>query len=171
MRLFIAVRPDAQMINALIHAQNDLYEAGVLGHYTPEENLHMTLAFIGEYPDSEGVIEVLEQVSFAPFEITLDQIGTFGDLWWAGVSGDALPLLAKKIRRALASADIPFDRKKFLPHITVLRKAVLKHMPSAAIQPATMTVDSFILYRSDFGKHGMIYTPLETFPAEDISIS
>ena len=47
MRLFIAVRLSEGMKDALVHAQKELYDCGVRGRFTAEENLHLTLAFIG----------------------------------------------------------------------------------------------------------------------------
>ena len=31
--------------------------------------------------------------------------------------------ISRRLRRALAEADVPFDRKKFSPHITIIRRA------------------------------------------------
>lgn len=162
MRLFIALIPSPSVKDALIHVQRDLDYQGVQGNYTKEENLHLTLAFIGEYSDPDEVFDALATVSFSTFSLTLEGIGTFGDLWWAGVAlSPALDTLARRIRRALAENHIPFDRKKFSPHITLLRKAVMTSgFPEIQVSAATMTVDRFTLMRSDRGKHGMIYTEL-----------
>ena len=148
------------MKDALNQLQNDLYDRGVRGNYTPEEKMHLTLAFIGEYPDAEPVLDALSAVSFTPFEITLEGIGCFGDLWWAGIGGSApLEAVARRVRRALAENAIPFDRKRFSPHITLIRKASGK-MPGVELRPTSMTVNSISLMRSDRGRHGMIYTEL-----------
>ena len=55
MRLFIAIRLSDDMRRALLAAQDALRKRGVRGNYTKPENLHLTLAFIGEYPDADGV--------------------------------------------------------------------------------------------------------------------
>ncbi len=62
MRLFLAILLSDEMKDALIHTQNRWYDAGVRGNYTAEENLHLTLAFIGEYPDAEPVLEARRPV-------------------------------------------------------------------------------------------------------------
>ena len=176
MRLFIALQLNDEMKDALVGIQNAMKRQGVTGNFTKRENLHLTLAFIGEYPDPEDVREVIAQVPFEAFAIELEGIGAFKDLWWAGIAGgsdssggsggsDAVKSLAKRLRRALSDAGIPFDRKKFSPHITLVRRArsldgkipagVLEDIPDAG-----MLVDHISLMRSDRGKNGMIYTEL-----------
>ena len=166
MRLFVAIQLSDEMKAALCATQRELARRGVRGNYTSEENLHLTLAFIGEYPDAEAVMEALSAVDFAPFDLTLEGLGCFGDLWWEGLSGsDALLALANKVRRALAEHAIPFDRKRFSPHITLIRKAAGK-LPGIRIRPAGMRVRSISLMRSERGKKGMIYTELGTIEAQ-----
>jgi len=166
MRLFIAINLSDEMKTTLLDLQNALYDRGVRGRYTAEENLHLTLAFIGEYPDAEPVLDAMSEVSFMPFELTLDGMGRFGDLWWAGMK-ESVPLTAvvRRIRRALAEHEIPFDRKRFSPHITLIRKAS-GEMLGAHPKPAAMTVETISLMRSDRGRNGMIYTELGTLEAE-----
>ncbi|MGX8774816.1 MAG: RNA 2',3'-cyclic phosphodiesterase, partial [Bacillota bacterium] len=142
---------------------------GVRGNFTRRENLHLTLAFIGEYSDPEAVREVIDQMDYDGFEIGLDGIGAFGNLWWTGIGsadGEELRTVTRKLRHGLADAGIPFDRKKFSPHITLLRKAQSPdgRIPENVIDGipyASMFVDHISLMRSDRGKHGMIYTEIE----------
>ena len=167
MRLFIAINLSDAMKGSLINTQNSLYDRGVRGNYTAEENLHLTLAFIGEYPDFEPVLDALSIVSFRPFELRLEGMGRFGDLWWAGMrESAALTAVVRRIRRALAENNIPFDKKRFSPHITLIRKAV-GDMPGTSPEPVSMTVDTISLMRSDRGRNGMIYTELGTLEAAE----
>ena len=53
MRLFIAIHLSQEIKETLIDLQNEWYDLGVRGNYSSEENLHLTLAFIGEYPDPD----------------------------------------------------------------------------------------------------------------------
>ena len=161
MRLFIAIKLNDEMLDALTEVQGSLRLLGAGGNFTKEENLHLTLAFIGEYPDPDAVLDALEAVSFRPFELKLSAYGNFGDLWWVGIDGSAaLEAVVRRIRRALADAGIPFDRKRFVPHITILRKASLGRstLPALDIPHAQMTARRISLMRSDCGKNGMIYT-------------
>ena len=165
MRLFIAIRLSKAMKEALLDLQRALHARGVRGNFTPEENLHLTLAFIGEYPEAEAVSDALAGVSFTPFTLHLAGMGCFGDLWWAGMDrSEALGALARRVRHALAEAGIPCDRKRFSPHITLLRKA-RGAVPVLAPEPAEMRVEAVSLMRSDRGKRGMLYTELARIPA------
>ena len=46
MRLFIAINLSDEMKNSLISAQKTMYDRGIRGNFTSEENMHLTLAFI-----------------------------------------------------------------------------------------------------------------------------
>ena len=165
MRLFIAILLSEEMKKALTDAQQAMVDRGIRGRYSPEENLHLTLAFIGDYPDAQPVLDALNTVSFRPFDLSLEGIGCFGDLWWAGLK-DSLPLaaVARRVRRALAESEIPFDRKRFSPHITLIRRAS-KDAAGIRVAPVGMRVQRLSLMRSDRGRNGMLYTELGTVEA------
>ena len=55
MRLFISIQVDKNMRDALDEVRGSLRLAGIRGSYTRTENLHLTLAFIGEHPDPDAV--------------------------------------------------------------------------------------------------------------------
>ena len=166
MRLFIAIGLSDEMKDALVDAQNTMFDSGVRGNYTSDENMHLTLAFIGEYPNAEPVLDALSNLSFTPFELTLDGMGCFGDLWWAGIGESAsLNSVVRRVRIALAENAIPFYRKRFSPHITLIRKASGK-MPGIPLRTVTMSVDAISLMRSDRGRNGMIYTELGRIKAQ-----
>ena len=161
MRLFTAIRFNSEINSALLGIMEQLRSANIRGSYTKPENLHLTLAFIGDYPDPDFVLETLGQVRFTPFELSIGSLGSFGRLWWAGITApEELRNTVARIRHYLADADIPFDRKKFSPHITLLREPGTLTMPEISVPDARMTVTEFSLMRSDRGKRGMIYTEL-----------
>lgn len=164
MRLFIAIQLSQAIRDELCRVQSEFVERGIRGNYSLRENLHLTLAFIGEYPEPERVLEALDRVSFRPFELRLDgSIGAFSDLWWAGLErSGVLESYVRALRHALAEADIPFDRKRFSPHITLIRRADRRgcDMAGVTIKSTGMTVEHVSLMRSDRGKAGMIYTEI-----------
>lgn len=172
MRLFAAIQLNHDINNALTATQNTLRENHVRGHYTDCQNLHLTLAFIGEFGNPDLVLDAMEQIEFEPFPLTLSgYIGNFGDLLWASVEkNNSLEKVARHLRHVLADGNIPFDKKRFNPHITLLRKAVFSNdaafsISDVSIDKASMTVSSISLMRSDRGKHGMIYTEVGSIVA------
>ena len=164
MRLFIAINLNDEMKDALMDIQDTMRTYGIHGRETVPENMHLTLAFIGDYDDPDYVKEIVGSIEVRPFEIMLNGIGAYGDLWWAGLENSPpLMAVARRLRRALADAEIPFDRKKFSPHITIIRRGEgrLSEEARNELAPhfgASMTVDHISLMRSDRGKSGMIYT-------------
>lgn len=168
MRLFIAIHLNDETKKAAKDVQDSFRMMNVRGNYTPEENMHLTLAFIGEFGDPDQVMDALETVDFGPFTIRMDKVGRFDDLWWTGFEESAeLEQLVKKVRHALSDAGIPFDRKRFRAHVTLLRKAdhAQGKILQMTIEPSDLYVDSFSLMQSTRGKHGMIYTELGSVSA------
>ena len=165
MRLFIAIELTDRVKDELSMIQKRIKLQGMKGNFTVRENMHLTLAFIGEYSDPEQVSDVLNDVAFEPMKITLDGFGCFKDLYWIGIKEDkGLIENVKRIRKALSDYDIPFDRKKFVPHITLVRNMEYdKNLPSDCPFPAAMDVEYISLMRSDRGKKGMIYTPIAEY--------
>ena len=170
MRLFIAIQFTPEIKKELTRFQNDLKRNGLAGRFVPVENLHLTLAFIGEYPNPDDVLDVLEQVPFTPFDLSLGSAGQFGDLYWCGLdNAKGLEAYVRRLRRALAESNIPFDKKKFSPHITLVRRGELLREDAIAITRApegAMHADRISLMRSDRGKAGMIYTEVGAVEAE-----
>ena len=165
MRLFIAIQLSDGIRNSLSAVQTYLKDRGVRGNYTKSEKLHLTLAFIGEYSDPDSVLEVIRSVPFTPFQMRIEGFGSFGDLYWCGIGeNDDLLTYVKRLRRALAENSVPFDRKKFSPHITLLRKAEYdrrRGFPGVTVPDVSMRVSGVSLMRSDRTKSGMVYTEVE----------
>ena len=164
MRLFVAIDLSEEIKDALVSVQDGMREKRIKGNYSKRENFHITLAFIGEYGNVDKVTDALGTVSSEPFEISLDGLGSFGSVWWAGLSdSDALKALSRRVRRALSEAGIPFDRKKFSPHITLIRQPSADAIPGVESPHGSMQVCRFSLFRSDRGKSGVVYTEIASW--------
>ena len=161
MRLFIAVEPSPDFRAALADLQTRLKAAGIGGRFLDPSNLHLTLAFIGEW--QEDVTAVLPAVD-VPFPLVLSSLGVFprAKVLWAGVkASQELNALAMLVRERLDEAKIPYDHQDFNPHITLVRKPVLPAedaLSSIQIPSASMIVRETCLYQSDHGAEGMKYT-------------
>lgn len=84
MRLFIAINFDKNFKDGLINIREELRNQSVFGNFTLDENLHLTLAFIGETKNIQGAKNAVDRAfqNFKSFKITTEKIGKFSDLWW-----------------------------------------------------------------------------------------
>ena len=122
MRLFIAIMLSDDMKKSVIGTMHELKKADVRGSYVPAQNLHVTLAFIGETKDAAAIKAAMQTISCKPFRMAFADMGVFDNLLWVGIKGNqGLNKLAKYVTTALDAAQIPYDRKKFVPHITIIR--------------------------------------------------
>ena len=161
MRLFIAIRLSEEMKKALVACMHDLKKQGVDGNYVPAQNLHMTLAFIGEYDDPSKVKEAIRRVPLPEFRLTLSEKGNFGNILWAGVKGNQkLKTYVKDLRAALSVEGIPFDNEKFVPHITLIRKVSAKKPYQVHLPKAEMSVKKASLMRSEQKNGKIVYKEL-----------
>jgi 2'-5' RNA ligase len=127
LRLFLALWPDAVLRRRLLEASR----TAVLGSGAkpiPEEDLHLTLAFLGEVADGQQA--PIEAVSaevasrHQPFELALSRIGCFERaraLWIGGSAPPPLRELIRDLNRGLVGTGLEVDRRRFQPHVTVAR--------------------------------------------------
>lgn len=156
MRLFIAIQLSEEMKKALVACMHDLKKQGVEGNYVPAQNLHLTLAFIGEYDDPARIKRIIEGVPMPQFRLSLSEKGNFGNLLWAGVKANQkLKTYVKDLRTALKEEGIPFENDKFVPHITLIRKASSKKPYQVCLNKIEMTVKKVSLMKSEF-KNGKV---------------
>lgn len=157
MRLFVAVRFSPEIKAALLAAIDGLRRQSA-GNFTHPENLHLTLAFIGESGRVAEAKAALTAVTAAPFVLTVGGAGRFGDLRWAGIDHNpALSALAGSVRNELHKRGIGFDPKPFKAHITLAREVLSKDI-NIDVPPKTMTVSRISLMRSDRIDGKLTYT-------------
>ena len=124
MRSFVAIPVPEPMAGRL----EDLTASLDIGTAVPAENMHLTLAFLGDQTQATlgDLDDLLAEPDAAPFSLTLDGLGTFGDarprVLFAAVSPEpALSQLRRRVRRAAADAGIELSHERFVPHITLAR--------------------------------------------------
>ena len=161
MRLFIAIQFSDSVKKDLLDILHRLKQAGVKGNYTPAANLHLTLAFIGETRQAEEIREVMKAVKFSPFRLTLAETGMFGDLLWVGVKGNqGLKGVVRDLRAGLDAAGIPYDRKEFKPHITLIRKMAGSLPKGFSAGRTDMMVKKISLMKSENKNGKIVYTEI-----------
>lgn len=163
MRLFIAVNFSDQIRAALLDTIQQLCDQGATGNFTRQENLHLTLAFIGESSRLATLQQILDRVPVAPFSLHLGKAGQFGDLYWVGIQKcPPLSRLAESLRQDLQKHDFSIDRKPFRPHITIARQVQIATQPHLTVAPATMLVENVSLLCSERINGRLTYTELYT---------
>jgi 2'-5' RNA ligase len=172
MRLFIAVHVPEELRKKMAAIAKELDREGI--RPVKEDNLHITLRFIGEVPDEKAseIEQALRQVKFGNFECTLRGSGVFPNesyvrVVWAGIeSGGKLEELSGKVNQALAG--FPGD-EKFSAHLTLARvkkkTEVRDFLERHGGDFGSFTVDSFELIQSVLGPDGPKYTTVAVFNA------
>jgi len=174
LRLFIAVNCDDETKNLLLSVQDKIKSQSTKGTFSRPENLHLTLAFLGETPEEQvpaicSVIKEALQPPVAPFTLAFSQTGCFThsgkELWWIGAEHSAPSLaILKKLRQritdGLSSQEIAFDNRAFNPHITLGRE--IKHTAPIVIdtQKIIFPVSRISLMKSERVGGVLVYTEM-----------
>jgi len=80
MRLFIAINLDDKTKSALLALRDELRSRSEYGSFTQPENLHLTLAFLGECSAEQAAAAeaAMDMVNFGRFDLVIDRVGRFG---------------------------------------------------------------------------------------------
>ena len=142
------------------------------------ENLHITLRFIGEVDEdvAEDLAGALSRVSATPFEITLKDLGTFGEpphALWAGVKVEpdgALAALQANIESALVRKGLEPEHRKYAPHVTLAycKKSPVNRVAQyleggADLNLAPFKVTGFSIFQSHLRPEGAEYSRVVEF--------
>lgn len=177
-RLFIGLELASEQKSAL-----QILMQGIGGvKWQRDDQLHLTLSFIGEVPKNvaRDIASGLSKIHFSPFDLSLAGVGLFGSLdkprmLWSGVQ-DATPLchLHEKVERVLIGLGIEHEARKYKPHVTLTR--VRKRIRPFEIEQwmmnndnfvaPTLRVEHFTLFSSQLSHNGSYYTAEVSFPAE-----
>ena len=185
MRLFVALEiPSAVRTNlAAVTAGLRALESespGKKSRWTPPENLHVTLKFIGNVaPEKlDQIRTLLTRVrSERPVELRFRGLGFFPDakrprVVWAGVTGSPnLAVVAADIDRALTGPGFSSEERAFTPHLTLARTEPAAFSPKlrAAIEKdaardlGQFCSNQFHLIESKLKPTGAEYTTLQSF--------
>lgn len=161
MRLFVAVELSDEIKKSITSSLHDLKKKGVKGSYIPTQNMHLTLAFIGETGDVGAVKDAIRSLDIKPFRLSLTDFGSFGNLLYVGVKGNqGLSAAAKSVRSALDAAGVSYDKGKFVPHITIIRKFSGSWKQISAPK-GEMMVKNISLMKSEVKNGKRVYTLCE----------
>ena len=168
MRLFIAINFNDKTRVRLLALRDGLRSKSERGNFSAPENIHLTLAFLGEcdIKQTAAAKSAINAVSFEPFDITVDCIGRFkrdgGDIWWTGLR-ESKPLIALQgeLTDKLIAAGFTLETRKFSPHITLGREVATDAKPWK-IEPFGETVGMIDLMKSERVGGKLTYTSIYT---------
>lgn len=163
-RLFFAIDLPAEIREQIIHWRAT--------HFPPEagrpvaaDNLHLTLAFLGEVSaEKEKALSLAGRIRQPGFTLTLDDAGQWlrsRVVWLDASAATRLIQLANMLRSQAARSGCFQSNRPFHPHITLLRDA----REAVTIPPPgfnwSYAVTEFTLYASSFARGRTRYTPLK----------
>lgn len=167
MRAFIALPVSGAALDGLVRLQQQL----PAGRPLPEENLHLTLAFLDDQPEEalEMLHENLALIRAAPITVQLHGLEMFGKALAvrASLSGP-LAALQQSVQTAARAAGILLPRRRFRPHVTFARltgaapAAYLAKNAAATLPP--LQADRFSLFASSLRPQGALHEELAQYP-------
>jgi len=166
-RLFLAFLLPDEMIFFLVSLVKKLP-----GRSLPPDNFHLTLFFFGQLlgQEEEKIKEVLSEAVLKekPFTLSFTDLSFFPGSGrpqgiWIKVGGrneERLFSFRQKLKEALLAKKIDFDKKPFLPHITLTRfskkeKIFKRNLPK--VTAGEFSISSIGLFESRLSKRGADY--------------
>jgi len=124
-RLFFALWPDQSTRGAIVARRQALEHW--LSRPVPEHNLHLTLLFLGNQPTErlDHIEAAADAIRSPSFELLLDRFGEFERarvVWLGGAAPEAGRGLAETLERSMRGLGLDFDRRPWVPHVTLFRK-------------------------------------------------
>jgi 2'-5' RNA ligase len=180
LRTFLAVETSRQVRARAGELMAALQKAAAAVKWVTEENLHITLNFLGDVP-AQNLPEVFAAVGqaakrFAPFELEIRGAGAFPHLrrpqviWLgAGEGQAAMVALQAQLAEALAALGFPKEDREYHPHLTLgrVRRFGRELAPLAQLleqyaqfQAGRFRVSEVVVFSSRLTSQGPIYQPL-----------
>lgn len=181
MRCFVAIELPASVRARLAWLQTQLADLDRSIRWTRPEQVHLTVKFLGEVPESQvpqicrTTVEVAGQL--APIPLIVDGTGCFPPggpvrIVWAGIQGPPPELVTchEAIERAFAQLGYPPEERAFRPHLTIGRSRDQRGARGVRDAIATagdlgcppFTAGELVVFQSVLGRSGPAYTRLVT---------
>ena len=175
-RLFVAVDLSDELRGRIVRFRDEVANSGADVKPVEDENLHITIRFLGEVRDNllNNIVNNLRTLNFSKFNIHVKGAGAFPTLTsprviWVGVEEGTgeLKSLHDEVERLVGRYGVS-DEREFTPHITVARVRGRAGPLSKLINQwreydfGWQTVDSVVLKKSTLTPRGPIYENLLT---------
>jgi 2'-5' RNA ligase len=181
-RTFIAVRLPEDIRRRVAEIGRKLKESGADVKWVPEENLHVTIKFIGpvEPVRLSALASAVEQAAkgTAPFTVSVGGAGAFPKILrpsvvWVGITSGAeeLTALAGRVESFAEEAGFPREERKFSPHITVGRVKTPAGMQKLSasleqfkfVEAGSFTIGTVSVMKSQLTPSGPVYSVMAEY--------
>ncbi|BBK38873.1 RNA 2',3'-cyclic phosphodiesterase [Allostella sp. ATCC 35155] len=175
LRLFVAIPLPESLRRALV-----LLGGGIPGaSWVAEDNLHLTLRFIGEVDEGTAadIDEELIGLQVPAVEVQVAGMGQFGEgerarlLYAAVARTPELVHLQERVEAAVARGGSPAEKRKFAPHVTLarLKGAAMPRVQAfiaahSLFRAPPFIADRVVLYSSHLARDGAIYRAEADYP-------
>lgn len=176
LRLFVALPVSEDAADAFLGLQGGLPGA----RWQPQENLHLTLAFLGDTqePDAEELMQALADLPDGPVPLKPREIATFGrphqprSLVVLLEESARLMALQARVESTARALGLEPDRRKFTPHVTLgrcgrnveptgMERWLAGHIGAALPE---WVAEEMILYSSIMRPEGSLYREEAIYP-------
>jgi RNA 2',3'-cyclic 3'-phosphodiesterase len=178
-RCFYAIKFSPEVAGYLLSLIGDLKRHDADVRWTREENLHLTLRFLGEITEEQlaqaGKFPAMLQ-SEGAFQLGAHGLGAFPSLrnasvLWAGVQGrqqrdtDALLRIQAQTEGWAQQLGLPPERRRYSPHITLGRvrrpgpglRSLINELTVRDCDSGFCSISELVLMRSTLGGDGARY--------------
>jgi len=183
MRLFVALDIPQNAAAYIAGVQQRLRQEVAAERWQPLDNLHLTLHFLGDVPESLlpdlcGDMDIVSAI-INPFSLKAGGFGAFPHaehprVLWLGLRGQTSPL--KQLHLLLGKRfdlhdGLSYDRKQYRPHITLARGPHVQgdglpllewNERFLATPPPHWQVRHVHLYQSELKPQGAVHTVIHT---------
>ncbi|MFN7088033.1 MAG: RNA 2',3'-cyclic phosphodiesterase [Burkholderiales bacterium] len=169
-RVFFALWPDAATRAALARLAQDMRDQ-CGGRAMSAGNLHLTLVFLGNVAGGRlpELCSLAQRIVAPAFDLVIDTVGYWRHNRIVVTSPaqypTALQTLVAELESALTAAGFDFDKRPYVPHITLVRNA--HRAPLARIHDGiSWSVADFALVQSLRRDRGTVYEAMRSWPLD-----
>jgi len=183
-RSFLAFELPPEIREQIGEISKALRKSGLPARWAREENIHLTIVFLGSI--EANVVEDLKETvgsiakGFTGFTVKLSGVGVFPNfrkprVLWIGLDGDreGLSRLRDKLQDALTVFGLREEKRPFQAHLTLGRfkdrldddeelKQVLERYHDMTSE--LYSLDELVLFKSDLKPSGPVYTKMASWP-------
>lgn len=177
-RVFVSLKIAEDVKEELKTICSDLAEEPEHYKWESNEKIHLTLKFIGDVADNliPPISNELEFVKTYPaLDFSITKFGFFyrngiAKILWAGLKTDSTVYkLVKELNYRLEKFDIKIEKRKFKPHLTLLRiksttnEDFINNFNNYVFENVNFKADRIALVKSELFKEGAKYSDLKLY--------